>query len=402
MSSVKRSKVDLVVDDEQTVALHTGRSSVYLDQWVWSRLAAAARGRPRGRDDLDVLSIIRIASAAGVVFPLSATHYIETTAVTEIAQRIALSEVMAGVSHMRTLMSRHLLLRHQILSAMHVALGRPTFRPPRVEALGTGVYWAFGGEVRAITAQFPKQLLDAGAKAPPPELLCRMTQWAEIQFLCGPRDEDVEKLRRQYGYRPETAKESATMRLEWEQIFGDLLEDDPVSRSELRVRIQARELIHEHLELLTELFDSYGMSINKAFGGRPGVVGSARPGLIKFGDSIPSLRIAVDMKADLFRDQQRTWKVNDLHDIDALSLAIPYCDVVVADKAAVHSVHNAKADVRCGTKVTQNLSDLIDLLPELIARAELLGGDRTGWDWCSPGVGFNPLSPDMVEPGVLG
>jgi hypothetical protein len=228
-------------------------------------------------------------------------------------------------------------------------------------------------------------------------MLCRMSQWAETQFLCGPKDEDIDILRRQYGYRPETTTEAGLMRLDWEQVYKGLLEDDPVSRSELRVRVQAREMIHEHIALIDAALSQTGLTFHEVFGGRPDVPGSARQKLREFFDSIPSVRIAVDMKADLFRDSSRTWKVNDLHDIDALSLAIPYCHVVVADKAAAHSIKSTNADARCGTHVTQRMIDLVDLLPSLIDKAIQLGGDKEGWDWCAPGVGFDPLSPATLR-----
>jgi hypothetical protein len=56
---------------------HTHRPSVYLDQWVWIRLAASNAGRPKEAGDPAVLEAVRAAKDAGVAFVLSATHYIE-------------------------------------------------------------------------------------------------------------------------------------------------------------------------------------------------------------------------------------------------------------------------------------------------------------------------------------
>jgi hypothetical protein len=50
---------------------------VYLDQWVWVRLAKAAVGRPELPSDTDVLSAVRDAAKSGVAFPLSSTHYFD-------------------------------------------------------------------------------------------------------------------------------------------------------------------------------------------------------------------------------------------------------------------------------------------------------------------------------------
>lgn len=69
------------------MGLHTVRPSVYLDQWVWLRLAKADQGEPREESDLAVLAAVRQASDAGVVFPLSSTHYMETSKITDPGKR---------------------------------------------------------------------------------------------------------------------------------------------------------------------------------------------------------------------------------------------------------------------------------------------------------------------------
>jgi hypothetical protein len=156
-------------------------------------------------------------------------------------------------------------------------------------------------------------------------------------------------------------------------------------------------VIHEHLDLLTELFHEYRLSFDRLTGKLSDQPGDARPRIIGFFDAMPSVRIAVDRKVELFRNNTSRWTVNDLHDIDAVSLAIPYCQVVVGDKATVDSVRKAGNDVRNGTRVISRLSDLTNALPELVKVADALGGDRSGWDWHVPGVGFNPLSLDELR-----
>lgn len=367
-------------------SLHTMRPSAYLDQWVWVRLAAAAVGRPREPTDVRVLEAVRRASAAGVAFPLSATHYIETARVKDPRQRRDLVAVMAPVSYCRTLRATRVLLRHQMLTAMHQSFGRPTFRPRPPEVLGIGAAWAFLGKQQRIYG--PNGESDPAAIPGGREWLRRANQRAEVQFLAGPEDHELEDLRRR-GYRPEATVEATNSRLEWEQVYVGLLRDDPISRRELRVRVQARELIHEHLDLFTELFTEYRLSLTRALGTDPAHLGSARPHMIAFTDRIPSLRIAVDMKVELFRNATRTWTVNALHDIDALSMALPYCHVVVADKDAADMLRRSRAGERHGTEVFSRLEDLAAAPPALEAAAQSVGGDAIGWDWLAPGFGFS-------------
>ena len=89
--------------------LHTATPSIYLDQWVWFRLAKAAAGEPREPTDVAVLEAVREASAAGVAFPLSTTHYMETSKIIDPAHRARLARTMASVSRCRTLRSRRVL-----------------------------------------------------------------------------------------------------------------------------------------------------------------------------------------------------------------------------------------------------------------------------------------------------
>ena len=140
--------------------LHPARPCVYLDQWVWIRLARAANGEPRESSDLRVLAAVQDAAADGVAFPLSTTHHIETSKITSPRQRRDLARTMASISHCRTLRARKVLLRHQMLHAMHLTFGRPAFRPQPPEVLGTGVRWAFDGEPGPLVLRGPDGLVD--------------------------------------------------------------------------------------------------------------------------------------------------------------------------------------------------------------------------------------------------
>jgi hypothetical protein len=82
-----------------------------------------------------------------------------------------------------------------------------------------------------------------------------------------------------------------------------------------------------------------------------------------------------------------------LHDIDALSFAIPYCHLVITDKQMHSLVCRSEVDERYGTKVIRRLDDLIAELPRLADEAESLPDLRDGWHQVATGVGFDPVSP---------
>ena len=73
-----------------------------------------------------------------MAFPLSMTHHIEMSKITNSRQRLDVARTMASISHCRTLRAHKVLLRHQMLYAMHLAFGRPAFPPRAPDVLGTG------------------------------------------------------------------------------------------------------------------------------------------------------------------------------------------------------------------------------------------------------------------------
>jgi hypothetical protein len=372
------------------------RPTAYLDQWVWIRLARAAAGKPDAPGDPELLQALIDASSAGVAFPLAATHYIETQSIKSPRQRRDVANVMASISHFRTIRARGDLLRNQLLIAMHEHFGRPTFMPERLDPLGVGVQWAFQGVEKVLHVHDAAGNIIDSVEFPR-LMRVRATQGFEFQVMAGPRDEEVGLLREQYGYKPEATVEAGRSRLAWEQEFVRLLLDTPpTDPTELRVWIQAREVLHENFELLVGVFQEYALPIRKLTGGVDEEDLERRREFISgFFDRLPSVRVAVDLKLAVHRNNQRGWEQNDVYDTDAMSIAVPYCAVVVADKAVVDALRRVKAGERHGTLITGKLDELAKVLPKMVRHAQTLP-DPSGWETFAPGVGFSPLAPEQL------
>ncbi len=392
--------------DSGSVTVEAGfqsyRPTAYLDQWVWIRLARAASGKPAAPGDPELLQALIDAANSGVAFPLSCTHYIETESIKSPRQRRDIANVMASISHFRTIRSRRDLLRNQLLIAMHEQFGRPTFRPEKLDPVGVGVHWAFQGVEKIL------QVHDADGKVIdldqfPREMWVRATQGFEYQVMAGPRDEDVRPLRERYGYKPEATAEAGRSRLEWEREFVGLLVDTPPKDPvELRVWIQAREVVHENLELLVRVFKEYGFPIRRLTGGFGEDDPERRREFISgFFDRLPSVRVAVDLKLAVHRNNQRGWDHNDVYDTDAMSIAVPYCAVVLADKAVADALRRVKAGEDHGTLITGKLEELAEVLPEMVRHAQTLP-DPSGWEAFAPGVGFSPVTPEQFVEEMRG
>lgn len=367
--------------------LHVVRPSVFLDRWVWIRLAAADKGAPRDVGDAKVLEAVRQAALAGVAFPITSAFYVEGLGTKDPRQREDVARTIASVAFCRSIRSWRVLVRHQMLSALHRLAGRPTFPPTPPEALGVGIFWAFLGMHAPPVVHDSNGPIDPATLPGGRGLIRSMAQWGEFQFLIGAKDEDLDELRKR-GYRPEVTIDAGQDRLAWEQTYvGILAANEKLSNQELRIRIQARELMHDHLDLFMATLAEYGLTISQ-LGFDSEKQPETRRKIAAFADSVPALRIAVDLKQHLFRNASRPWQINDLYDIDAISLAMPYCHAVLVDKMMTDFLNRSRVPQYSGTRVVDSLTDLLDILPELAARAAIMGGDPTGWSWAGPGDAF--------------
>jgi hypothetical protein len=81
---------------------------------------------------------------------------------------------------------------------------------------------------------------------------------------------------------------------------------------------------------------------------------------------MPSGDAWISLLTAAHRNPQSRWKPNDIFDFDALSVAIPYCDVVVTDRHASSLASAAKLPGRLDTRVIATLDELVPVLDELL------------------------------------
>lgn len=74
-------------------------------------------------------------------------------------------------------------------------------------------------------------------------------------------------------------------------------------------------------------------------------------------DSMPSSDVAITLTTARHRSQSR-WTSNDIFDLDAMSVAVPYCDIVVTERSARHVLDQAGLGRRLGTKLLASLAEL--------------------------------------------
>lgn len=305
---------------------------IYLDLNHYIYLARAVAGEtvPDGYHSL-LLAAHRAQQQGRAIFPLSATHYVEMSRIRDPAQRVAVAGVMEDLSGFQVLLGRVTIAELEIDAMLDALLGTET-AGPQVTLLGASFGWAFGmrggltirdAEGNDSTASMREMMGDREFD----RIMAEASLTLERGMLAGPPDEELPALQAM-GYAPEKAHEMTEQRAQQERDLAARLDaDDRWRRGRLRDVIGASELTHEWMNLITRAVLARGTSLGE-------VVREDRVLMRAFADGMPSSRVAITLKTRYHRNGRHQWTVNDIHDIDALAIAVPYCDAVFTDKAA--------------------------------------------------------------------
>ena len=335
---------------------------VYLDLNHWIGLADAAAGRKPGDRYQEALASCRVAQHDGsVVFPLSAVHYMEIAKIVDPTRRANLATIMEELSGFTTLTSRTVIMRLEIESVLERELNVTPNLEPAVRLLGWGAQHSVLGVEGGV------QIVDdAGNDATAlarrrvgalalDELLSNARLMLERGLLSGPRDEaEVAKLRAT-GWQPDAAVKVAQERADRETELVGILHADPRWRKgRLRDVISAREVVYEIWDALTECLLAKGMSKLNWLNDRQRIRTFVR--------SMPSAEVVIEMKTARHRNPSSTWDTNTIFDIDAVGLAVPYCDAVVTERYACSVLQRAELGERMNTALMRSPQELVDWL----------------------------------------
>jgi hypothetical protein len=138
------------------------------------------------------------------------------------------------------------------------------------------------------------------------------------------------------------------------------LRGDPSLYRRLDNVLAAQEYVVEFIELLSQALERAGIRQDEWL--------TDLDDLATFLLALPSRRISVAIKGRYLQDLNHNWTVNDLRDIAALSIAVPYCDVVVTDRQACDAVTRAGLDMTFGTTVLRSLDALATHLAQTVGR----------------------------------
>jgi hypothetical protein len=161
------------------------------------------------------------------------------------------------------------------------------------------------------------------------------------------------------GWDPTVARRIAKERAQSERELAERFVAKPELRSRVRDVVAAHYLAFELVDSLQEATAAHGLNLVDLI--PPGDVETAR----RLTDSMPSGDAWISLLTALHRNPQSRWKPNDIFDFDALSVAIPYCDVVITDRKACSLANAARLPGRLDSTVIATLDELVTVLSDL-------------------------------------
>ncbi|WAC55946.1 hypothetical protein [Gordonia sp. SL306] len=314
---------------------------IYLDQSEWIGLTKRRVGKPDGDRYAEVLDLARVAVERGQVsFVLSCAHYYETQRRGTGHSRRELGETMAELSKFHAIAPVHKIVPAEIREYL---TGEPL--PSQINLFGVGFKHAFDTRFDFFDA------LDLPALDLLPEpVRAEMRKAAELFVLAAP-EEAPDAARKML----ETASQIHTS----SQAFAD--GQTGLSRAVVEQKLGGRlgdvAVMSELADIIDPLMsecDRSGVELGDLIASK-----EAQYDLLK---GIPSRWVMSELRRVRLRNPQQPWKPNDLNDLSFLSIAVPYCDVVVTERQWAMHINQLGLAQQHGTTVLHDLTDLAEVL----------------------------------------
>ena len=336
---------------------HSFGRIVYLDLNHWIELAKALSGHRAGRKNLDALTAFEKAVVdEAVVFPLSFTTLLEISKIGNRRQRRNLREVIELLSRYYVVTSLWIVECHEVEALLDNTVGVSPKPIGYNDYLDWGIMRAVGmnGRLRIrdksgedVTREFRQSLSPERAKFFD-EGIANAYGEMNRQFIesAGPHSGEQGK-----GRTYQLVEGNALFE---EELVGLLNQDPRWRHGRIRDVVAARHMAHEIDEILYRGLAERHAPLERL---APDLEGVRRAC-----DSMPSFDVSVTLKTEYHRDPNHSWTPNDVCDIQALASTLPYCDVVVTDRAVASVVARTGLADRLNTVVLRTLDDVVGYL----------------------------------------
>ncbi len=330
---------------------------IYLDQMAWIQLTQARVGHKNGVRYEDAYLMAQKATSLGEAsFPLSLTHQYETQQRQNWTSRLEVVTTMVELSKFQAIAHPTVVVPQEVDNAIAQMIGLP-ISPVRV--FGAGLDFITGKSFGRFAIPSQINLEDLGYPESFSTLIRNHPERAsEIILMAGPHPD----MQPQYRVAFDALKALDTK-------FSDGQTEIARMIKELRIKNELDNAMTGYaiLEIKEDLIlgaARKGISPNFILDLMQGQAENYHHLL----ESIPSRHIVKELQFMQHKQSQKKWKHNDLSDLTALGIAVPYCDAVVTEKYWTDAIRRRHLDQRHRTTVSGDLADLPKILVDPIFR----------------------------------
>lgn len=340
---------------------------LYLDQFHWVGLAKAAAGNGTATYR-SLLALLHAATTSeALVVPLSSANYMELGGIASHRQRSEVAAVMADLSSFAVLPARPAVIQLEVEALLDSLVGPREESLQPIPLIGRGWRHAFGVDPSEPLAKSTRDVLQPlRVLRPMPDQefdieVASADDWAELTMLAGPASDDELADLQQHGYVQYTAQRGQEKRAEQEQWLTDYMKSGPDARwrrGRLRDLVAARYMKFEAGQAVVLGLAERGVSAEALPNSREGI-----RGLI---DAMPSADVHVSIQVAMHRNAESVWKRNDFFDLDALAVAVPYCDAIATERHRANDLRMQKCTSRFRSEVLSSLSELVAFVEKAV------------------------------------
>jgi hypothetical protein len=317
---------------------------IYLDQNKWIDLAKAKKCLEDGKPLQDALLVAEEGVQRGLAsFPLSSAHYIETSHIPNYARRSELADIMFHLSRHHTIAPQELIVPSEIDAALRRFFGRPQHvRTSRV--FGVGVCHAFGQPLTEF--KLPDGApLDEETRSFVENLAKESMEDVSLRGFPEGESKELEN------NDPNAHRTISCNYARLQERRRQQLRDSGWNRGERSKRVATARALDNYFVPIDDALLRAGLTWDSLFS-------RGRSFLSQFVEAIPLAYAEAQLERERHAAVNKPWEPNDLIDLDSLSKAIVYCDVVVTERQWVSLATKAGLDKRFNTIMLSSVSEL--------------------------------------------
>lgn len=319
--------------------------TVYLDQNKWIDLARAETGHRQGARFVETLAVLKAAADDGLArFPLSLAHYYETGKQRDRRKREELAATMTRLAGMLRIAPPHVIVPWEIERALIDSFDLD-LSSEELDLFGFGVAHASASSsLRYVApAEYRGVPLPTHVRQ---ELQRRVEPEYERVILAGATPDGMPDDRRIVLNDMKNLTDDQFV--DGQRNVADVLKSVGRGRlNDVMVATAVADIIDPLLRISSELGIAFDDVLDRA---------------THLVEAMPSRWVEMKLRHARQVNPQKGWSGNDLNDVSALAIAVPYCDIVVTEKSWATMLTDAKVPARFGHVVTASFDGLVKRL----------------------------------------